>query len=147
MQVAVFEKVLGQCRAELAGFDPALVSAPDAARLFSVLNELERTVVAAKTLVAERATEAGQWQAAGHRDAASWVAATTGTALGQARGLLERSSRLAALPETTEALRRGELSAPQLQAVTAGATAHPGSERQLLETAASSTLADLQAAA
>jgi hypothetical protein len=84
MKLAVFEKALGDFRGELEDFDPALVTSGDAARAFAVFTDLEKTISAAKTLVASRATEAGDWKKEGHRSPASWVAEKTGSGFGEA---------------------------------------------------------------
>jgi hypothetical protein len=72
------------------------------------------------------------------------VAQTTGSAEGDARGLLETSEHLISLPETTEALRRGELSAPQLKEIAATAVQNPAAEKELIATAARSGLKGLR---
>jgi hypothetical protein len=135
MRLAVFERALRDCKGELADFDPALITTSDAARAFEVFDALERILVAAKTLVASRATEAGAWKENGHKSPASWVAETTGSGYGGAISMLETSERLAGLPETTEALRRGELSAPQVKEIAATAAQNPAAETELLEAA------------
>jgi hypothetical protein len=135
VKLKVLERVLGEIKGELGDFDPALITTADAARVFDVFLELERAVVAGKTLVATRAAEAGLWKAGGYRSAAAWVAESSGSGLGEALGVLETSERLASLPETTEALKRGELSAPQVKEITAAAVDHPSSEGELLDMA------------
>ena len=135
MRLAVFERALGDFKGELADFEPALITTGDAARAFDVFDALERTIVAAKTLVASRATEAGAWREEGHKSPASWVAQTTGSGVGSAISMLETSERLTALPETTGALRRGELSAPQLKEIAATAVQNPAAEKELLAAA------------
>lgn len=117
MKLAVFEKALGDFRAELSDFDPALITSGDAARAFAVFTALEKIAGAARTLVAARATEAGDWKKEGHRSRGhghSWVAEKTGSGFGEASGMLESSERLVTLPETTEAVRRGEPSGAQV---------------------------------
>jgi hypothetical protein len=136
MKLAVFERVLRECKVELSDCDPALIATTDAVALFDVLNAIERTIVAAKTLVAGRATDSGLWRSQGHRSPASWVAQTTGSSEGDATGLLQTSERLVSLPETTEALRRGELSAPQLKEIAAAASVTPAAEKDLIAAAA-----------
>ncbi|HTT87289.1 MAG TPA: DUF222 domain-containing protein [Acidimicrobiales bacterium] len=78
-----------------------------------VFGALERSVVAGKTLLGRRASEAGTWREAGHRSPASWVAQASGTSLGEAIAVLETGERLGALPDTAAALRRGEVSGPR----------------------------------
>jgi Domain of unknown function (DUF222) len=144
MKVAVFEKVLGEVKGELADFDPALITTRDAARLLDVFAAIEKTMVAATTLVAGRAADAGLWREEGHRSPASWLAEKRGTGVGEAMGTLESSERLGGLPETTEALRRGELSGPQLKVITAAAAENPRAERELIDAAKKRSLKGLQ---
>src|SRR5580704_1754366 len=110
MKLAVFERGLKDFERELSDFDPALITTGDAARAFNVFTALEKMTSAARILVAARATEGGDWKKEGHRSPASWVAEKTGSGFGEASGMLESSERLVELPETTEALKRGELS-------------------------------------
>jgi hypothetical protein len=114
MKLAVFEKALGDFRGELADFDPALITTGDAARAFSVFTALEKMTMAARILVTARATEGRDWEREGHRSPAHWVAEKTGSGFGEGISTLDSSARLAGLPGTTEALRRGELSGAQV---------------------------------
>jgi len=135
MQLAVFEKALGDFGDELADFDPARISTVDAARIFVVLSALEKTISGALTFVTARATEARDWEKEGHKNPASWVAEKTGSGFGAGAGMLESSERLVSLPETTEALRRGELSGAQVREITATAIRNPQAEGELLAAA------------
>jgi Domain of unknown function (DUF222) len=135
MELAVFERGLKDFRQQLVDFEPALITTGDAVRAFAVFSSIEKTVVAAKTLVASRAACSDHWQKEGHRSPAHWVAETTGSGIGESHGLIENSGRLVELPETTEALRRGELSGAQLREMAATAAAHPRAESELLEAA------------
>jgi hypothetical protein len=144
MKLAVFEKALGDFRGELADFDPALISSGDAARAFALFTDLEKTISAARTLVASRATEARDWEKEGHRSPASWAAEKMGSGFGEATGMLESSERLVSLPETTEALRRGELSGAQVREITATAIGNPRAESELLQAAKSQSLKGLK---
>ena len=135
MKVEVLEKALGDIRGELADFDPDLITTGDAALLLGLFTAVERAGVAGQTLVARRAAESRQWRDEGHRSPAFWVAKTTGTAPGQAVGLIENSEALLSLPQTSEALVRGELSGVQLKEIAAVAGRNPGVEKGLLEAA------------
>jgi hypothetical protein len=141
--LADLQKALGLVKSSLA-VEPERLSTADAVRVFELFVELERAVVAGKTLVAGRAAESGDWRQEGHRSPASWMARTAGTGLGEIQGLLQTSEALHSLPETTGALRRGELSAPQLKEIAATATADPGRESALLATAARTGLKGLK---
>ena len=128
----------------LAEADPDRVTTAQAAELVGVFAELERLAVAGRTLYAKRAAESLTWRDEGHRSVASWMASTTGSGLGEALATLETSEALASLPETTEALRRGELSSSQLKVIAAAAVEHPGAETALLQSAATDSLKALK---
>src|SRR5580704_16396863 len=133
MKAAVFERALEHFRAELSDFDPALITTGDAARLFEVFSDIEKTAGAAKTMVAGRASVSEEWKKDGHRSPAAWMATKTGTAEGDVHGMIENSERLASLPQTTDALRKGELSGAQIREIVATAAVNPSAERELLE--------------
>ena len=82
MKLAVFERILGEVRGELADFEPALIATGDAAKLLDVFAAIERAMAAATTLVAGRAAETGLWREEGHRSPASWLAQKRGTGVG-----------------------------------------------------------------
>jgi hypothetical protein len=130
--------------AHLAEADPDRVTTAQAVAVFEVFADLERLVVAGKVLYCGRATAGTAWRDEGHRSAAAWMAEKTGTGVGEVRATLETAEALRSLPETTEALRRGELSAPQVKVIAGAAASHPGSERALLETAAGHSLTGLK---
>ncbi len=128
----------------LAAADPDRVTASQAAKVMALFAEIERLGAAGKVLFSRRAADSTVWRDEGHRSAAAWMAETTGTALGDALAVLDTAGALAGLPETTEALRRGELSAPQVKVIAAAATQHPSAERDLLDTAARQSLKALK---
>ena len=130
--------------AHLAEADPERVTTAQAVEVFEVFAELERLVVAGKVLYSGRATQGTAWRDEGHRSAASWMAEKTGSGVGEALAVLETAEALQGLPETTEALRRGELSASQVKVIAGAAASHPASERSLLETAAGHSLKGLR---
>ena len=144
MKLAVFERGLRDFGAELSDFDPALISTVDAARAFEVFNALERMTGAARTLVTARATEARDWEKEGHRSPAAWVAEKIGSGFGEGASIFESSERLVSLPETTEALRRGELSGAQVKEITATAIRNPHVEKDLLAAAKNQSLKGLK---
>jgi len=99
--------------AHLAEADPRRVSGADAAKVFAAVAEMERLVGALRVLFTKRAADSMTWRDQGHRSAATWMADKTKSAVGDAVATLEVAGALETLPGTTEALRRGELSAPQ----------------------------------
>jgi hypothetical protein len=72
------------------------------------------------------------------------MAQKTGRGLVETSSMLENSERLEALPETTDALRRGERSASQLKDIASTAAESPSAERELLEAARRHSLKGLK---
>ncbi len=128
----------------LAGAEPELVTTAQAAELMALFAEIERLGSAGKVLYSNRAAQSTVWRDQGHRSAAAWMAEKTKTGMGEALATLETGAALLSLPATSEALRRGDLSAPQVKAIAAVAVDHPRSEGELLKTAATQTLKGLK---
>jgi hypothetical protein len=124
--------------------DPGLVDGHDAAVLLERFAEGERLCAAAKTLLARRVDETGVWKSDGHRSAAELVARASGTSLGRARGVVQTAHRVARLSRTEEQLRDGRLSSDQADAIADAASEVPGAEAELLERAATDSLAGLR---
>jgi hypothetical protein len=94
-----------------------------------------------RLLVLLRDFDGGQgWS--GFRTCAHWLAWRTGMDVGAAREKLRVAHSLAALPQTNEALRRGEVSYTKVRAITRVAT--PENEGELLELARHGTAAHLE---
>ena len=130
----VLRDAIGQVRDLLAEFEPDRFDGSGARSLVEAFGELERLGAAGKALAARQVIATGSWKQDGtHRDAADWLAATTGSTVGAARATLETSSRLASLPSTEAALRAGTLSATQVDAIADAASVDPGAELDLLE--------------
>ena len=137
-------KVTSELRSFLGRADPARTSAGDAASVVALGAEIERLGASIKTLYAARAAESDVWREDGHRSAASWLASTSGTGLGEAIGTLEAAERLVRLPQTTDALRTGQLSGAQLREITSAAARRPSVETSLIELAQKSSLKGLR---
>jgi Domain of unknown function (DUF222) len=142
--LAQLEKARKEVARQLSDADPDRVTTADAAKLMELFAEIERLGAAGKVLYAGRAAQGIVWRDEGHRSAASWMAEKTGTALGEAVGMLETSEALQSLPETTDALRRGELSGSQVKVIAQGAVGQRGAERELLQSAASGSFRGLK---
>jgi len=121
-------------RSALSEIDPRQVSAEQAVELVQLFTEAERVCAAGRTLAVRRVEETKAWQRHGHRTAAHWLAATTGTSVGQAVGVLETARRLEDLPATREAFSGGRLSELQTREISAAAP-DPRAERALIATA------------
>jgi hypothetical protein len=144
MRLKVLERALADIRGELDDFDADLLTTGDAVLILEAFTAIEKVGAGGRTLVAGRAADSGQWRTTGHRSPASWLAETTGTGLGEATSMLETSIRVQSLPGTSDALRRGALSAPQVKEVAAGAAGDPSSEKGLLEAATTTSLRELR---
>jgi hypothetical protein len=128
----------------LADADPDRVTTAQAAELVALFAEIERLGAAGKVVYTKRAAESTVWRDEGHRSAAAWMAETTKTGMGDAIATLETATALQSLPATSDALRRGDLSAPQVKVIAAAAVAHPRSESELLKAAATDSLKGLK---
>jgi hypothetical protein len=133
-----------QVATQLEKAEPDRVTTGQAVELMTLFAEIERLGAAGKVLFATRATESLAWRDEGHRSAAAWMAEKTKTGVGDAAAAIETSAALPSLPGTTEALRQGELSAPQLRVIAAAGVNHPEDEAALLEAAAAQTLKGLK---
>ena len=128
------DAAIEQLETVVAALDPDVLDGALAARYVEAFVRVERLGAAGKALAVRRVAATGSWKQAdgAHRDAASWVAALSGTTVGQATGLLETAARLEALPATEAALRAGDLSPAEVSLVADAATADPHAERELL---------------
>ena len=131
-------------RHQLARLAPAEVPLPEAPAMRAAYDSIERCAAAAKTLLAERVEQSRVWAKEGHRSAAEHLARTSGSSVGAAHAGLETSEKLRRLPATEAAVRRGELSRAQAEAITDAAAVNPGAEQSLLEVAGTGTLAELR---
>ncbi len=128
----------------LAQLDPERITTTQATELFGLFAELTRLGSAGQVLLSPRVAQSDTWKNEGHRSAASWLAKQTGTGLGEAISSLETAERLQSLPMTTEAMRSGKLSAPQVREIAAAAVGRPSAELQLLDVATAATLKGLK---
>src|SRR6185437_6150891 len=114
------------------GLVPEDVLLGDATDVWSSFDRIQRLAASAMTLLAARVDEAGDWKRAGARSAADHMAKLGGTTAHPARRALETSKRVAALPVVAEALRGGQLSTAQGEAVADAATVVPSASTRLL---------------
>ena len=140
---------LSELRAELscytAGFDAALLSADQVDTVVAEATAIERMAAVLKGTAAARRARTRAWKDAGERSAASHLARSTGSTVGQAAEAIVTASRLENLPTLDAAARSGELSAQQAAAIADAATADPAAEARLVRTARSCSLAELRA--
>jgi hypothetical protein len=116
----------------------------DPLTLWKAFDRLERLAASAKTLLAVKVEEQATHRRHGCKSAEEQLAKLGGTTQREARALLQTSKHLAELPKTTDALRRGELSLTQAEAVAAAAVVKPDAEAQLLALAATTNVHELR---
>ncbi len=127
-----------------ARFDAAVLSAAQAAEVVEQASRIEKMAATVKGLAAARVADVGSWRTDGDRSAAHQLARRTGTSVVQAAAAIDTARRLEALPATSAAARRGELSAEQACAIADATAANAAAEHDLLETARRSPLAELR---
>ncbi len=139
-----FSQMKAELRSFLANADPQRTAIPDAVSVVTDMVDLERMVVAIKTLYAARMAQSSVWKDAGHRTPADWLAEKSGVGRGEAIRTMETAEALGSLPLTVDALQAGRLSSEQAHQITAVASQHPSVEGALIETAAHSTVKGLK---
>jgi len=127
-----------------AGFDAALLSASQAEVALEAATAVERMGAHVKANAAARVAETRAWKGSGERSAASHLARSTGSTVGQASETLATAKRLKDLPVLDAAARAGELSAQQTAAIADAATADPAAEARLVAKAKESSFAELR---
>ena len=128
----------------VAELDPDVLEAKSSARLVEDFAEIERLAAAGKALAARRMAASGVWRKDGDRSAAHWMARHTGTSVGHAVATIETAQRLAELPATENAVRKGKLSEVQVKEIASAAAADPGAEQKLLGVASRDGVATLR---
>ncbi|MGA2521773.1 MAG: DUF222 domain-containing protein [Acidimicrobiales bacterium] len=135
----VAEEALADLTAFVTELEPERITTARAVELVGVFAQLKRVVAAGEMLLARRAAQSDCWKRDGHRSAASWMAKTAGTGLGEAMTLLQTAERLEKLPGTTAALKQGTLSSSQVKEIAAAAVERPSAEGELLDVAKAGT--------
>ncbi len=124
----------------VAALEPDTHTAAGAADLVDLLGRGERLCAAGKALAARRVEECGAWRRDGFRSGAHWLAARSGTTVGEAEGALRVARTLTDLPATEVAFRSGELSAVQAREIVETAVSDPAAEVSLLATASGASV-------
>jgi hypothetical protein len=128
----------------VAKIDPDAVPLCEVTDLWAALDTVERRAAATKLLLARRVEQAGRWKRDGHRSAADQLAGIAGTSLRAAKNQLETSKKVAKLPATAKASRKGKLSAAKAEAIAAAAAVAPEAEADLLDGAEDAPLTDVR---
>ena len=126
--------------------DPDFLSGPDARVAVEEFAELEPFAAAGKAMALGRLDRTGAWVGDGtFRDIESWLGSVSGTTFGAACSVTNTARRLRDLPATAQAVRSGEVSLAEAEAISTAAKADPASERTLLETASIASVRGLKA--
>jgi hypothetical protein len=114
---------------------PDDIPASQAVLLYETLERAGRAVATAKTLLARRVADSGQWKTKGHASPADHLASISGRSVGSARSELETSEALDGLDATKQAMLGGDLSEAQSHLVANAAKANPDAEKTLIKKA------------
>ena len=142
--MAGLRSLAGQLQELLRGFDPGLWSGDDCAAIAEELALLEKACATARVRASERAVACNAHRRRGFGNGAEWMARTVGSSPAEARAALATVAAAAECPATGEALAAGQVSFAQAREIVAAEAAVPGSERALLEVAATSGFAGLR---
>jgi Domain of unknown function (DUF222) len=124
--------------------DPADVSLRDVDAAWVTFDRIERLAANAKTVLAGRVEESGEWKVAGARSAAAHLGRLSGSGAVLARRMIENSRALPGLPGVVGAMRTGGLSAAQVEAIVPAAAADPAAEVRLIGFAGTTSVFELR---
>ena len=122
-----------------AAVAPEAMSGAAAAAAVADFAVVEKAAATARMFLALRVARTDAWSGQGHASAADWLAAQTGISVREAHRQLGTARKADRLPKTKDAMRRGDLSPEQADAVTDAASVDPGAEDDLLAAAANDT--------
>jgi hypothetical protein len=135
------ERFLGRA----AGLDVGEVTeVEDLRQIVQIADRVERAANALKAAAAARMAATGTWAGSGDRNAAEWLARTTGTSASDAAATIASGRRMERLDATRTAAREGRLSPAQARAVADAATVDPSAEGRLLVEATTGSIGELQ---
>ena len=141
----VLERTVSITRCLVDSFDPSSLSGPDARDVVLAFSVLEKLAASGKLLAAGRLDETGAWVGDGtHRDIGAFMAAASGTSVGAGRAAMDTARQVKTQPAVQDALRRGELSGAQAEAVSAAVKADPSAEDGLVDLAKAAGLKGLK---
>jgi hypothetical protein len=133
--VAEVMGVLGDFAAACVALEPEDLLASDAGRLIELSGAFDRQAAGLRALALDRVLESGVWKDEGHRSPQRYVAAKLGITVGEASRIVATAERLRSQPKTREAMRKGELSDDEADAVTGANDAEPDREDEHLDAA------------
>jgi hypothetical protein len=130
--------------AVVRALDPAVLSGESAAAVVRDLAVIEKAAATGRMFAALRVAQTDAWRGQGHASAADWLAAQAGITVREAASQLGTAKKAERLPKTKAAMRKGDLSPDQAEAVTGAAAADPGAEDSLLDSARNDTTSQLR---
>ena len=136
--------LVSDARTLLSSLAPEELSGRDAGILVESFAELERIAVAGRTLAGRRVEQTAVWREQGYRSPAQWMAVRAQSTMGAAIATLETGRKLEELEATRDAFVAGSLSAHQAHEIAVAASAAPGTEATLLDSARIDTVARLR---
>jgi hypothetical protein len=131
---AVARTVAGRCPFDAVGADAVLRR----------LDRIERSVAAAKLLLAGTVAESPVWRDEGFSSPAGYYASVTGSSMNAAHQAIATSKALPGLADTRAALVAGELSTTQAQVIADAAKHDPTAQERLIATAKSASHKELR---
>lgn len=144
MDVGALRDIERDLRRQCRALDPDSVALADVLAVFRCLESMAKLAEGAKLRMARKVEEAGCHRASGARDAAEYLAKSTGTSVTAAKETLATSKRLQDQAATDEALANGQVSVDQANAVSDAAAVDPAAEAALLAKAQHETLRRLR---
>jgi hypothetical protein len=126
--------------------EPDSVPLGDATAMWQSFDQIERIVSGAKTLLAARVEQSGDWKRAGARSAVDHLARLGATSARAAQLALHASKELPGLPVVALAMRAGLLSQTQVEVIVPAAAADPSAVPHLLGLAKTANVTELRAA-
>jgi hypothetical protein len=133
-----------QIAAVVARLQPDDVPLSQATECWKQVDQAANMLKGGATLLVRKVDESGDWKRAGCKDVAQFLAREGGIGLGDARRQRKASRQLEDLPDTTDQLRKGRLSAEQVELIADAATVNPEAEQGLLDIAAQQGVKDLR---
>jgi len=115
-----------------------------AAALAEAFADAERVAAAGKALYARRVRATHAHRAAGHRDAATWLADISGDPVGRARGILDTADAVAGNAAARHALADGQLSTAQAQVIGSATAVDPSCGDELVDLARRGSFRELR---
>ena len=130
--------------AALRDLDVRRVTPEQCMALVEQLARVERVCAALRTEAAARTIEHGAHHTSGISNGAEWLARETGVGIGEAARSLRTVQELAERPDTSAAVRAGEVSLQQAHEIVQTAAVCPESESEMLERARVDSLQSLR---